>query len=281
MMALHLSKIPNWLKGLISLLATLILAVTTNVIGNGASKVFEDKILPFIKGSTGLPRWISITILLVVIFCSIIPLQHYRKAHQISSKLHSLVETLLLLLPKVYVAQDVDQALVLLLDEFLEKTLEFLQMLEGCGIAVYALDPQDPNYLAILSQVASPNEDASKARFYVGTNIIPHTPRGIAAFTFLEQKTCVVHLIRKNGQIYADHEQYVYLLKRDRLRLPYKSLIAVPILGDGNNCIGTLCLYSSYYKAFDSPGIQTLLNAITGHLSAAMQIARTRQNAIP
>jgi hypothetical protein len=275
-MASHLPKISTWFNIFLSFSATLLVVAIQQIVGNRADELFKEFITPLFNGPIPIPLLLTVILLLAIILACVVIIQHYRTAHQISAKLNSLDETLLLLLPKLlYTAPDADQALRLLFEDFLHQTLEFLQPLDGCGISIYSLDPNDPDYLITYCQCELPNEKPNKARFYVGQGI--NTKRGVAGLTFLDQKSQIVHISRKNGKFHADHPEYIFLEKNDRRRYSYMSLITVPIIGDRNDSLGVLCLYSSSVTAFDSVSVQTILIAIAGRLSAAMLIARTNQ----
>ncbi|WP_414623859.1 GAF domain-containing protein [Calothrix sp. CCY 0018] len=278
-MASHLPRTPAWFNIVIkrkSFLATLLFFAFEGIVANRADDFFV-KLIPLFNRPIPIPLWLAVILLLAIILPCTVIIQHYRTAHEISAKLNSLDETLLLLLPKLYTASDADQALRRFFDEFLYQTLEFLQPLDGCGISIYSLDPNDPDYLIAYCQCESPNEKPSKARFYVGQGV--NTKRGVAGFTFLDQKSQIVHISRKNGKFYADHPEYIFLEKNDRRRYTYMSLITVPIIGDRNDSLGVLCLYSSSVTAFDSMSVREILIAIAHRLSAAMLIAH--KNHIP
>jgi hypothetical protein len=272
-MASHLPRISAWFNIVIkSFSATLLLFAFGGIVGNRADYFFM-KLIPLFNEPIPIPLWFAVILQLAIILACTVIVQHYRTAHQISAKLNSLDETLLLLLPKLYTAPDADQALRLFFDEFLHQTLEFLQPLDGCGISIYSLDPNDPDYLTTYCQCELPNEKPNKARFYVGQGT--NTKRGVAGLTFLDQKSQIVHISRKNGKYHADHPEYIFLEKNDRRRYSYMSLITVPIIGDRSDSLGVLCLYSSSVTAFDSASVQEILIAIAHRLSAAMLIART------
>jgi len=271
-MASHLPRFPAWFKILLSSSATLLFIAIQGIVGNRADYFFI-RLIPLFKVHITIPLWFAVILQLAIIFLCTVIVQRYRTAHQISAKLHSLDETLLLLLPKLCTVPDADQALRLFFEEFLCQTLDFLQPLDGCGISIYSLDPEEPDYLTTYCQCELPNEKPSKARFYVGQNV--NTKRGIAGLTFLDKKSRIVHLSRKNGRFYADDPEYIFLEPNNRRRFSYMSLITVPIIGDANDSLGVLCVYSSSLTALDSVSVRDILIALAGRLSAAILIART------
>jgi hypothetical protein len=270
-MALNLSRIPLWLRISIGSVGTLTIIAAQGILGNRADAALVS-ILPFLTIPIKVPLWFALVFVILVVSPCVLVIQRYHAAHQISVKLHSLDETLWYLLPKLCEAPDASLALKRFFDEFLEQTLEFLQLLDNCGIAVYAPDTSDPNYLTTLFYLESPNESHDKARFYIGNG--SNTKRGIAGVTFLDQKSHVVHLSRKNGELHADHSEYLFFDNPKRRRFPYKSLITVPIIGDAGDSLGVMCLYSNSATAFDSNAVKNLLVAIAGRLSTAMLVAR-------
>jgi GAF domain-containing protein len=273
-MAFSLSRIPNWVKVLITFLGTLSIIAINGIVGNRADAGFL-KVLPLLHSPIKIPVWAVLALLLSTIFPLIVALQHYYKAHQIVTKLNKLDETLLLLLPKLYVTHDINEALKRLLEEFLSRTIDLVQLLDGCGIAVYGPDHNDRDYLTTWCQLESPNENKEKARFYIGND--PNKKRGVAGYTFLDKTRRIVHLFKKNGGWQADNHEYIFLVDSRSRRRSYTALITVPIIGDANDSLGVLCLYSNSITAFDSTAVQDLLIAIAGRLSAAMLVARTYQ----
>ncbi|BDA67617.1 hypothetical protein CAL7716_017830 [Calothrix sp. PCC 7716] len=270
-MALNLPKIPSWLKISIASIGTVTAFAFEGIIGNTAHDALKYA-SPFLNISITVRLWVAILCVFFVVFPCLLVIQRYHAAHQISVKLHSLDETLWYLLPKLCEAPDASLALQRFFDEFLEQTLEFLQLLDGCGIAVYAPDVTDPDYLTTWFFLEYPNESPDKARFYIGNG--SNAKRGIAGLTFLDKKSYVVHLSRKNGELQADNPEYIFFDKAKRRRFPYKSLITVPIIGDTGDCLGVMCLYSNYVTAFDSSAVKNLLVAISGRLSTAMLVAK-------
>ncbi|WP_026735031.1 GAF domain-containing protein [Fischerella sp. PCC 9605] len=271
-MALNLSKLPDWAKLTVS---TLSIIALSGIVGNRADAIFLN-ILSLLSQRITVSLWVAMSVLLITIFSLIVILRYYYKAHQIATKINKLDESLLLLQPKLHVNSDITEALKRLLDEFLSRTLDLLHYLDGCGIAVYAPDPNDPEYLTTLCQLESPNEVKEKARFYIGND--SHKKRGVAGNTFIDQTRRIVHLYRKNGIWHSDNPDYIFLQdNRNRRRLSYRTLIAIPIIGDANNSLGVLCLYSDCVSAFDSRAVQDLLTAIALRLSAPMLTVRTYQ----
>ncbi|MBD2337987.1 GAF domain-containing protein [Calothrix sp. FACHB-156] len=273
-MALNFSKIPNWVKVILTFLGTLSLIAINGILGNRADAGFLQ-VIPLLYKTINIPIWISIVVLLSTVFPLLIACQYYYKAHQIATKLNKLDETLLLLLPKLYVTPDINEALKRLLEEFLSRTIDLVHLLDGCGIAVYGPDHNDRDYLTTWCQLESPNENKEKARFYVGNN--PNQKRGVAGNTFVDKTRHIVHLVKKNGEWQADNHEYIFLVDSRSRRRAYTALITVPIIGDANESLGVLCLYSNNITAFDSTAVQDLLSAIAGRLSAAMLVARTYQ----
>ncbi|MBH8552975.1 hypothetical protein I8751_11470 [Nostocaceae cyanobacterium CENA357] len=272
-MALNLPIIPNWAK-LASFLGTLLIIVINGIVGNRADEFFLQVLLPYLKQTIRLELWWAVLGLLIGVCPLLIILRYYYKAHQIAIKLNKLDESLLLLLPELSANPDINEALKRLFEDFISRTLDVLQLLDGCGIAVYAPDPNDSDFLNTWCQLESPNENKEKARFYIGSDT--SRKRGVAGNTFLDKNRRVVHLTRKNGAWQADSHEYVFLVdSRSRRRLSYRTLITIPISGDANDNLGVLCLYSNNITAFDSIAVQDLLVAIAGRLSAAMLLART------
>lgn len=273
-MAFNLPKIPNWVKIVISFLASLSLAAFSGVIGNQADKVFSEKLLPLINEPIPVKLWVLALVLLITLLPLSLTAIHYHKAHQIAIKLNELDESLLLLLPKLDVNPNIHESLKRLLEQFIEKTLNIMPLLDGCGIAIYAPDPSDPDFLTTWCQSQSPNEYGNKVRFYIGKDSNPN--RGCAGCTFIDKKRRVVHLSRINNMWHADDPQYVFSKDRTGRILDYATLITIPIIG-GTDSLGVLCLYSRDVTTFDSKATQELLFVIANRLAGVMLVARNYQ----
>ncbi|QLE56645.1 GAF domain-containing protein [Nostoc sp. TCL26-01] len=274
-MALNLPKIPDWVKLAISFFGSLLIIAVSGIVGNRADAVFV-KVLPVLEKPLSLKLWVVTLVLLITLCPLLVSLRHYYEAHQIAIKLNKLDESLLRLLPKLSVNPDINESLKRLFEEFISGTLDLLQPLDGCGIAIYAPDPSDPDFLHTWCQLESPNESKEKARFYIGND--PHKKRGVAAHTFLDKNRRIVHLFKKNGAWQADSDDYVFFAdSRSRRRLSYRTLITIPIIGDAKDSLGVLCLYSNNVTAFDSTAVQDLLIAIANRLSTPILLARTYQ----
>ncbi|MEH2199026.1 hypothetical protein [Nostoc sp.] len=273
-MAFNLPKIPNWVKIVISFLASLSLAAFSGVIGNQADKVFSEKLLPLINEPLPVRLWVLVLALLIALLPLSLTAIHYHKAHQIAIKLNELDESLLLLLPKLDVNPNINESLKRLLEQFIEKTLNIMPLLDGCGIAIYAPDLSDPDFLTTWCQSHSPNEYGNKVRFYIGKD--PNQNRGCAGCTFIDKKRRVVHLSRINNMWHADDPQYIFSKDRTGRILDYVTLITIPIIG-GTDSLGVLCLYSRDVTTFDSKATQELLFVIANRLAGVMLIARNYQ----
>ncbi|MBW4676593.1 MAG: hypothetical protein KME52_22045 [Desmonostoc geniculatum HA4340-LM1] len=95
---------------------------------------------------------------LITLLPLLLTARHYHKAHQIAIKLNELDDSLLLLLPKLDVNPNIHESLKRLLEQFIEKTHNIMPLLDGCGIAIYAPDPSNPDFLTTWCQSQSPNE---------------------------------------------------------------------------------------------------------------------------
>jgi len=149
-----------------------------------------------------------------------------------------------------------------------------MPLLDGCGIAIYAPDPSDPDFLTTWCQSQSPNEYGNKVRFYIGKD--PNPNRGCAGCTFIDKKRRVVHLSRINNMWHADDPQYLFSKDRTGRILDYATLITIPIIG-GTDSLGVLCLYSRDVTTFDSKATQELLFVIANRLAGVMLVARNYQ----
>ncbi len=273
-MAFNLPRIPNWVKTGVSFIASLPLAVFTSIITTQVNKAFPEKFLNLINKPAPVPLWILVVFLLITLLPLLWTARHYHKAHQIVIKLNELDDSLLLLLPELDVNSNIHESLKRLLEQFIEKTHNIMPLLDDCGIAIYAPDPSNPEFLTTWCQSQSPNEYGNKVRFYIGQD--PNQHRGCAGCTFVDGKRRIVHLSRINKMWQADDPQYIFSKDRNRRILDYMTLITIPIIG-GTDSLGVLCLYSKDVTTFDSKAIQELLFVIANRLATVMLVARNYQ----
>ncbi|MFN6563279.1 MAG: hypothetical protein RMY28_026280 [Nostoc sp. ChiSLP01] len=273
-MAFNVPRIPNCVKIVITFIASLPLAVFTSIITSQVNKAFPEKFLHLINNTVTIPVWILVVTLLITLLPLLLTARHYHKAHQIAIKLNELDDSLLLLLPELDVNPNIHESLKRLLEQFIEKTHNIMPLLDGCGIAIYAPDPSNPEFLTTWCQSQSPNEYGNKVRFYVGQD--PNQNRGCAGCTFVDGKRRIVHLSRINNMWQADDSQYIFSKDRNRRILDYMTFITIPIIG-GTDSLGVLCLYSKDVTTFDSKATQELLFVIANRLAAVMLIARNYQ----
>ncbi len=273
-MAFNLPRIPNWVRIVISFFASLSLAVFTSIVTNQVNKAFPKKLLDLINQPVPITLWILVLALLITLLPLFLTARHYHKAHQIAIKLNELDDSLLLLLPKLDVNPNIHESLRRLLEQFIEKTHNIMPLLDGCGIAIYAPDPSNPDFLTTWCQSQSPNEYGNKVGFYIGQD--PNQNRGCAGCTFVDGKRRIVHLSRINKMWHADDPQYIFSKDRTGRILDYMTLITIPIIG-GTHSLGVLCLYSKDVTTFDSKATQELLFVIANRLAAVMLVARNYQ----
>ncbi|MBD2610719.1 MAG: hypothetical protein RMY62_001525 [Nostoc sp. ZfuVER08] len=273
-MAFNLPRIPNWVKTGVSFIASLPLAVFTSIITTQVNKAFPEKFLNLINKPAPVPLWILVVFLLITLLPLLWTARHYHKAHQIVIKLNELDDSLLLLLPELDVNSNIHESLKRLLEQFIEKTHNIMPLLDDCGIAIYAPDPSNPEFLTTWCQSQSPNEYGNKVRFYIGQD--PNQHRGCAGCTFVDGKRRIVHLSRINKMWQADDPQYIFSKDRNRRILDYMTLITIPIIGRTDS-LGVLCLYSKDVTTFDSKAIQELLFVIANRLATVMLVARNYQ----
>lgn len=274
LMAFNLPRIPNWVKKIvISFVVFLSIAAFSGIVGNQADKAFEKKLFPLINQPPQVNLWVLVLPLLIIVLPLSLTAIYYHKAHQIAIKLNKLDESLLLLLPKLDVNPNIHESLKRLLEQFIEKTHNIMPLLDGCGIAIYAPDPSDPDFLTTWCQSQSPNEYGNKVRFYVGKD---PNPRGCAGCTFIDKKRRVVHLSRIGSVWHADDPEYVFSKDKTARVLDYVTLITIPIIG-GTDSLGVLCLYSRDVTTFDSKATQELLFVIANRLAGVMLVARNYQ----
>ncbi|MBX9257684.1 hypothetical protein H1Q63_27805 [Desmonostoc muscorum CCALA 125] len=218
-MALNLTRIPNWVRIAISFIASLSLAVFTSIITSQVNKTFSEKLWSLISQSVTIRLWILVLAFLITLLPLLLTVRHYHKAHQIAIKLNELDDSLLLLLPKLDVNPNIHESLKRLLEQFIEKTHNIMPLLDGCGIAIYAPDPSNPDFLTTWCQSQSPNEYGNKVRFYIGEDL--NQNRGCAGCTFIDGKRRIVHLSRINNMWHADDPQYIFSKDRTGRILDY------------------------------------------------------------
>src|SRR5579875_343431 len=136
------------------------------------------------------------------------------------------------------------------------------------------------DYLFMWATYQMPAESASRTRFYIGKE--PNRARGIAGETFLDAQIRVGHIIEdKAHQSRWKCDQSCYVVfDKDRPFPPYRSMIAVPIIGlvpDGSNgisngCLGVLCFDSEHPTIFDNPATRQLLLVFGRRIAAALLI---------
>lgn len=259
----------NWIRSALkSIWFFLLSAVLGGIIGNRADTGFMQA-LPYIGKPITLPLWIFIALVVLTAAPFAITSLRFRKAHQIAVKLNELDDTFLLLLSKLDVNPDLEEGIALLIDQFLEETLELF--VDGCRISVLRPDRNDPDFLTIWRSLRIPVETVKRTRFYIGTNNF-NNQRGIAGYTFSDCKLRVVRLLSTNGEWIADSSEYKVFVKHKYP--PYKVFAAVPIVSNPGKCIGVLCIDSMVQAAFDSEKVNHLLLAVAHRLATAMSVTQ-------
>jgi hypothetical protein len=130
-------------------------------------------------------------------------------------------------------------------------------------------DTQD--YLVPWAHYQMPQASLSRTRFYVGQD--EDRKRGVAGKAYVMRQVLVVH-IRQNaiGHWEADDPDY-QVFDTTRADPPYRSFVAVPILGlERDVCLGVLCFDSPILTAFDSEGVTALLLALGTRIAAVIRI---------
>jgi GAF domain len=202
--------------------------------------------------------------------------------HKVSSaldKMNMLIgldDSLLRLLASWMRARDREGEMKLLLAELLrDATIAFDGEVHR---ALIFLPDAAGEHLRAWAHYQMPQESITRSIFYVGKNG-GDRKRGLAGETFLEGKIHVAHITHENEHWKCDRDCYIDFDKR-RPFPPYRSLVAVPIIGftpsspavSATTCLGVVCFDSHNPTIFDNPGAQALLQVFGRRIAAALLI---------
>lgn len=147
-----------------------------------------------------------------------------RRALVVSTALVQTDETLLRLLPALATAPNRDNAVKLLLEEFLR---DATAVFGGDVSRGMVLRPADDDLTPWVGY-QMPQETMDRTRFPL--NRPSSGPEGVALKTFRDGKLCVTHLGQKNGTWRPDKKAYL-VFAQSRPHPPYRSFVTVAIAG--------------------------------------------------
>lgn len=175
-------------------------------------------------------------------------------------------DTLLSLLPGLFASRQPDRAIRKLLKEYLgDARLVFVENVSRSTI----LRPDEKEHLIPWASYQMPQESLTRTRFYVGQD--GSKLNGIAGKTFKDRKVYVVRFAQdKSGAWIPDDPDYQNF-ETKRHDPPYRSFVAVPVLGTEDQCLGVLCFDSPSPTAFDSENVQDLLLAIGRRIATVIR----------
>jgi hypothetical protein len=210
------------------------------------------------------PVWVALSIL-ATLFCLII-IRHHRKALHRASKIIQLDDRLFRLLPKLHASNH--NARPQLIKDLCKDILDSFEALEHCGLAIYRPSPKEPNYLTLWEAYGSPVESGEYIRFFVGHDAQDIRRQGVAGQTFIDQKPRVTHVWLKNGELHSNSPHFmVFRPNVVHNWVSYRSFITSPLIGQDNQSLGVVCLYSKNQAAFDSQHVQELVSTLSSRLS--------------
>jgi GAF domain-containing protein len=243
------------------------LAIFNGLVGNTAHEFFWKTLCPLFGKlvSDQIGSVLVVLNMLVTLSCLIV-IDHYRKALHRASKIIQLDDRFFRLLPKLRASNH--NARPQLVKDLCKDILDSFEALEHCGLAIYRPAPKEPNYLTIWEAYGSPVESGEYIRFFVGHDGQDIRQRGVAGQTFIDQKPRVTHVWLKDGEFHSNSPYFVVFRPDVRHNLmSYRSFITSPLIGQDNQSLGIVCLYSKNQAAFDSQHVQELVGTLSSRLS--------------
>jgi hypothetical protein len=138
--------------------------------------------------------------------------------------------------------------------------------------------PDDDEYLRMKAHYQMPADSVLRTVGYIGKDKNKEDERAAVGEAYLAQQLKVVHFNDESDTRSDDCPAYKNFDK-ERTRLPYRSLILVPIpaittdasIGSTQNCYGILCLDSKNPAIFDSPKAQLFLQLVSKRLAIVLR----------
>ncbi len=185
----------------------------------------------------------------------------------VANRLLALDSGLLRLLPGLGIAKGRPAAVNKVVQQFLHDACHVFD--ENVSRATILRPDAKGEYLTPWESYQMPQTSLAGRRFYIGPE--KDKLRGIAGKAYFGREVHIVRIKRNEmGHWVADdHDYQVFDSMRAQAHSdpPYRSFVAIPILGEAHNCLGVLCFDSASPTAFDS-NIEEVLLAISTRLAA-------------
>jgi hypothetical protein len=254
-------------------ISVVVTAAVTGIIGNRADDSFL-KFLPFvIDTNISIKIWAAVMPFLVIVGALTAWLLHYRKALHLSSQINQLDERILRVIPLLITSPNPDD----IVDRIIDDIFDLFDALQECGIALYKPD-SSKNYLEVWrANGISAEKDAERAPFYIGNVNIPGKIKGLQGLAFQSKNMQTVQFWKEQNRVlitsmgYGDDVKPCYEGRNKRLL--YSAMICCPILGESNDAVGVLCLYSQDRLAFDSENLCKLVQSLSTKFAAIIAVA--------
>lgn len=131
----------------------------------------------------------------------------------------------------------------------------------------------DPDYLERWESYGMQPASGNSARFYIGDDQARCVREGgIAGIAFQQGSVQVAHYDQVKGKGVCDHPDYLPFTERDRTDPPFRSFVAIPLLGAERRPLGVLCFDSPNRAVFDAPELTQMLTALGQRFAAALLI---------
>lgn len=261
-------RLAGWIKAVVVFvllaLATQLLDVATDGAVRGVWKYFTAPNTPRIR--------IAVLFgVLVVAALTAWYISYLRSQREVFNRLTKIDDSLWLLLPQLLVEVDKKRVMSRLLEQFVRDTGGVLDE----EVARASILHVEGDYLVPLATYGMPLESVEPMRFYVGNDLVTpnQTPvRGTAGTVFIARKPRVVKFSKPNNHWVPDDQTYTFF-EPNRINMPYKSFVALPLIIEEDNCIGVLCFDSREKDSFDAKDIkEVILPAWATRIAAAVAI---------